>query len=923
MRGRMARRCAASSDGCTGSFIGLIVPACPRRMARPPRSPVRPGSARASDGRRGRRAPHYARQEGAGVGGRRLGGEVLWCAHGDDGAALFPALGPEVDDPVGRLDDVEVVLDDDHGVALVHEPMQHLEELVDVGEVQAGGGLDEDVERLAGRDLAELGSELDALRLAAGERGGRLAKLDVAQADLVERLQAARDARHVGKELDRVLDAHLEHLGDVLALVPDLERVAVVALAAAGLAGHVHVGQEVHLDLNLAVALTGLAASPLDVEAEAPGLVAAQLALGGLREQLADVVEDARVRGRVAARRAADGRLVDVDDLVEQARAVDALVVAGAQLGAAVEPSGHALVQDLVDQRGLAGARDPGDAGEGRHREGYVDATQVVDPGAAHGEPLERQAALAGQGDASAPGQNVPGERRRVVHDLARRAFGDHAAAVLAGPRPHVDDVVGRAHRLLVMLDDDDGIAQVAQAQERVDEAPVVALMQADAGLVEDVEHADQRRAALRGQDDDGIAQVAQAQERVDEAPVVALMQADAGLVEDVEHADQRRADLRGQADALRLAARQGGRGALQREVADADVVEKGEALDDLPDDAPADEALGVAEPQRVQETERLAHAHQREVVDVALAQRHGEAGGLQPCPFAVRARPVRHVLLDLLAHLLRLGLGEAPLQMLEDALEARRVVPHAALVVAIAEGDALLAGAVQEEVALLLGQLVPRLVGVDAERGGDGPERLFEPAERELPVRQQRALVDADRPVGDDERRVDLLRGPQAVTGGAGAVRAVEAEDTRLDLGQRDAAVHAGELLGEREGLAVGGTALDETVGELGGGLDGVGEPPPQALLHHQPVDDHGHVVLELLVEVDVLLELAHFAVHPDAREAVGAELLEEFAVLALAAAHHRRDDAEPRAAVEVADAVDDLLDALPRDGAAARAST
>src|SRR5665647_1243117 len=174
-------------------------------------------------------------------------------------------------------------------------------------------------------------------------------------------------------------------------------------------------------------------------------------------------------------------------------------------------------------------------------------------------------------------------------------------------------------------------------------------------------------------------------------------------------------------------------------------------------------------------------------------------------------------------------------------------------------------------------------------------------------------------RPVGDDERRVDLLRGPQAVTGGAGAVRAVEAEDTRLDLGQGDAAVHAGELPGEREGLAVGGLDLDEAVGELGGGLDGVGEPPPQALLHHQPVDDHGHVVLELLVEVAILLELAHCAVHLDAREAVGAKLLEELAVLALAAAHDRRDDAEPRAAVKVADAVDDLLDALPRDEAAA----
>ncbi len=125
---------------------------------------------------------------------------------------------------------------------------------------------------------------------------------------------------------------------------------------------------------------------------------------------------------------------------------------------------------------------------------------------------------------------------------------GDDLAAVLAGARAHVDDVVGRAHGLLVVLHDEDGVAEVAQAQQRVDEAAVVALVQADAGLVEDV-----------------------------------------------EHADERRADLRGQADALRLAAGERGGGALQREVADADIVEEAQPLADLLDHAAADEALGVA----------------------------------------------------------------------------------------------------------------------------------------------------------------------------------------------------------------------------------------------------------------------------------------------------------------------------------------
>src|SRR3712207_7247939 len=47
----------------------------------------------------------------------------------------------------------------------------------------------------------------------------------------------------------------------------------------------------------------------------------------------------------------------------------------------------------------------------------------------------------------------------------------------------------------------------------------------------------------------------------------------------------------------------------------------------------------------------------------------------------------------------------------------------------------------------------------------------------------------------------------------------------------------------------------------------------------HHEPVDDDGDVVLELLVEGDVLVEPADLPVDLHAREALGAQLLEELA--------------------------------------------
>src|SRR6185312_10957518 len=103
------------------------------------------------------------------------------------------------------------------------------------------GRLVEDVERLARRNLRELLRELHPLRLTTGERRRRLAELDVVQPHVVKSLQAAPDLRDLGEEGKRLLDGHLEHVGDRLPLEADLERLAVVPLAATGLARDVDV----------------------------------------------------------------------------------------------------------------------------------------------------------------------------------------------------------------------------------------------------------------------------------------------------------------------------------------------------------------------------------------------------------------------------------------------------------------------------------------------------------------------------------------------------------------------------------------------------------------------------------------------------------------------------------------------------------
>src|SRR6188472_74265 len=92
-----------------------------------------------------------------GAGGDESGGGALE----DDLAAVVA----EVDDPVGVRHDRLVMLDDNHGLAGVDEPVQQVEQLLDVGEVQAGRWLVEDIDAAF---LRHVGGQLEPLPLAAG-----------------------------------------------------------------------------------------------------------------------------------------------------------------------------------------------------------------------------------------------------------------------------------------------------------------------------------------------------------------------------------------------------------------------------------------------------------------------------------------------------------------------------------------------------------------------------------------------------------------------------------------------------------------------------------------------------------------------------------------------------------------------------------
>ena len=178
-----------------------------------------------------------------------------------------------------------------------------------------------------------------------------------------------------------------------------------------------------------------------------------------------------------------------------------------------------------------------------------------------------------------------------------------------------------------------------------------------------------------------------------------------------------------------------------------------------------------------------------------------------------------------------------------------------------------------------------------------------------------------------------------------AGAVRRVEGEDPRLQLRHRGAAARGRRTSPRRRACRpTRARALRRRVRRAACAL----RRPPAAVLAPvststmpsasatavstesasrlrasgficEPVHDHRDVVLVLLVELDLVLEQAQLAVDLRAREALGAQLLEQVLVLALAAPHDRRQHHEAGALVERHHVVDDLLDRLARDRRAA----
>ncbi len=126
----------------------------------------------------------------------------------------------------------------------------------------------------------------------------------------------------------------------------------------------------------------------------------------------------------------------------------------------------------------------------------HVEALEVVGAGASdaqHALGIDRTTSL-GDGN-GLPAREVSARKRVLVHKgLGVGALEHDLAAERARARADVDELIRATHHLLIVLDDQNRVAEIAEALEDRDEAVVVARMQPDGGLVQYVERADEAR---------------------------------------------------------------------------------------------------------------------------------------------------------------------------------------------------------------------------------------------------------------------------------------------------------------------------------------------------------------------------------------------------------------------------------------------
>ena len=164
------------------------------------------------------------------------------------------------------------MLDNNDRIALIDQLVQHIHQHADILKVQSGGRLIKNIERLACIPLGKFGGKLHTLAFATGKRGRRLSQFLYNPAPPLELPLSYSESEARFQKFHRAVNCHIQHIGNRLPFEAHFQGFPIVAFAMADLTRNIHVGQEVHFNSFITIALAGFATPPTDIEREASRL---------------------------------------------------------------------------------------------------------------------------------------------------------------------------------------------------------------------------------------------------------------------------------------------------------------------------------------------------------------------------------------------------------------------------------------------------------------------------------------------------------------------------------------------------------------------------------------------------------------------------------------------------------------------------
>ena len=162
----------------------------------------------------------------------------------------------------------------------------------------------------------------------------------------------------------------------------------------------------------------------------------------------------------------------------------------------------------------------------------------------------------------------------------------------------------------------------------------------------------------------------------MDQTGRVARVQANGRLVQHIERTHQPRTQRRGELNALRLAAGERRGKSVERDVFEADRIQKTQPLANLFKNRAGDLLLHLREPKRIKEFLGLRNGERRDLADILAVDAHAARLGPQPLAPAIGALGVAAIFAEHHAHvqlvLLALHLRKKPVNASKSSLAAQ-----------------------------------------------------------------------------------------------------------------------------------------------------------------------------------------------------------------------------------------------------------